>query len=242
MSPNMNATPFRALFSNAGPSSVNTGSLPGAPRTTIDLGFLAAACFLICALLGLAGCNGPTKAGKEARSAAHDRMNLISAQVHFDQAKQSFEAGQFEKAMREINRAIMRYPDSPEYHLLQGRIYLETHQLESALMCFSTAAEICDEQLEALAKIDAQGLAVSGDRSPQATRRGVATAKDRRHHESPATNHERFSGGGSPPWQCHEFAGLAVPPPRGSVALLQGHRPSALVRRSARLRLLPARL
>jgi Tfp pilus assembly protein PilF len=87
----------------------------------------------------LAGCNGPTKAGKEARSAAQDRMNVMSAQVNYDQARQSFETGQFEKAHREIRAAIARFDKSAEFYLLQGRIYLETHQLENALESFKTA-------------------------------------------------------------------------------------------------------
>jgi tetratricopeptide (TPR) repeat protein len=90
----------------------------------------------------LAGCNGPTKAGKEARSAANARMNIINAQVHFDQAKQSFDSGQFEKAQREIQRAITRYPDAPNYYVLQGRIFLETHDLEASLNCFTIAIDM----------------------------------------------------------------------------------------------------
>ena len=94
------------------------------------------------AVVVLAGCNGPTKAGKEAREAANSRMNVINAQVHFDQAKQSFESGQFEKAQREIQRAITRYADAPNYYVLQGRIYLETHELEASLNCFDIAIDM----------------------------------------------------------------------------------------------------
>ncbi len=90
----------------------------------------------------LTGCNGPTTAGKEARNAASVRMNVINAQVQFDQARQSFEAGQFDKATREIKFAIARYPDSPAYYVLQGRVFLETHQLESALNSFNTAIKV----------------------------------------------------------------------------------------------------
>lgn len=92
----------------------------------------------------LAGCNGPTKAGTEARAAANARMNVINAQVHFDQAKQSFDSGQFEKAQREIQRAIARYPDAPNYYVLQGRIYMETHDLEASLNCFKIAIDMLD--------------------------------------------------------------------------------------------------
>ena len=90
----------------------------------------------------LAGCNGPTKAGQEARTAANARMNVVNAQVHFDQARQSFDSGQFEKAQREVQRAITRYPDAPNYYVLQGRIYLETHDLEASLNCFKIAIDM----------------------------------------------------------------------------------------------------
>ena len=91
--------------------------------------------------VALTGC-GPTKAGKEARSQAYDRMNLINAQVHYDQARQSFESGQFDKALREINRAIARFSEAPPYYVIQGRIYLETHQLEAALDSLNKAVEL----------------------------------------------------------------------------------------------------
>ena len=60
-------------------------------------------------LMFLAGCNGPTKAGKEARTAANDRMNLVSAQVSYDQARQLYETGQFERAQKELAVAINRF-------------------------------------------------------------------------------------------------------------------------------------
>lgn len=88
-----------------------------------------------------AGCNGPTQSGIKARAEAHDRMNLVNAQVAYDQARQAFETGQFEKAAREIRNAIARYDKLGEYYLLQGRICVETHQLEKALESFQTAME-----------------------------------------------------------------------------------------------------
>lgn len=119
----------------------SSGNVAVNPRHVLAVGFMAVAGFLC-------GCNGPTKAGQEARAAAGARMNIINAQVQYDQAKQSFEAGQFEKASREINRAIARFPDSPSYYVLQGRINLETHQLEAALDSLKTAVEVAQSQIE----------------------------------------------------------------------------------------------
>jgi len=100
-------------------------------------------------IMMVGGCNGPTKAGKEARTQANDRMNLVSAQVSYDQARQLYETGQFERAERELTVAINRFAKAPEYHLLHGRIKLETHNLEAALACFHTALEIKPDYAQA---------------------------------------------------------------------------------------------
>lgn len=101
------------------------------------------------AAAGMAGGCGPTKSGIEARTQAQERMNLVTAQIHFDQARQSFQAGQFDKATREIEHAIAIYPKSAEYYVLQGRINLETHKLEPAVESFKTAMETDPKQAEA---------------------------------------------------------------------------------------------
>lgn len=93
-----------------------------------------------CSVL-LIGCNGPTKAGLEARAEARDRMGLVNAQISYDQAKRAFEVGQFQRALRDISHAIDRYPHASAYHLLHGRILLETHRLEAALDAFHRAME-----------------------------------------------------------------------------------------------------
>jgi tetratricopeptide (TPR) repeat protein len=67
------------------------------------------------------------------REQARDRMNLVNAQVTYNQAEQYFETGQFDKALREINAAIARYPKSCTFYVLQGRIHLEAKRLEQAM-------------------------------------------------------------------------------------------------------------
>lgn len=93
------------------------------------------------AVLLLAGCGEPTAEGLKNRVDARERMNVMGAQIHFDQARQCFGAGQFDKALHEINQAIEANHKSAEYDLLQGRIYLETHRLEPALVSFNSAQE-----------------------------------------------------------------------------------------------------
>ncbi|UCD74988.1 MAG: tetratricopeptide repeat protein [Phycisphaerales bacterium] len=75
------------------------------------------------------------------RAEARGRVDAFNSQLSYDQAKQAFEVGRFEIAMRQIDGALARYPDAPEYHLLKGRICLETHRLEEAIDSFVTALE-----------------------------------------------------------------------------------------------------
>ncbi len=103
----------------------------------------------VVAAAGLVGCGGPTKTGLEARKQARDRVDLVNAQLHYDQAYQAFETGQLDKALHQINQALQRYPKAPLYHVLQGRIYLETHRLESAIESFKGALDVDPEFAEA---------------------------------------------------------------------------------------------
>jgi tetratricopeptide (TPR) repeat protein len=104
---------------------------------------------LLLLTVSLAGCAGPTKAGKEARAAAQDRMHRATSVIVFDQARQSFEAGQFDKAMKEVDEAIYRTPTDPRYWVLRGRISLERGRLEQALADFGRAIEVKSDFAEA---------------------------------------------------------------------------------------------
>ncbi len=95
-----------------------------------------------------AGC-GPTKAGMDARSAARDRMDAFNASFTHDQAKQEYEVGQFDRALRNIELAIRQAPDVAEFYVLKGRIHLETHRLQQAINAFATALEKDPQSAEA---------------------------------------------------------------------------------------------
>ncbi len=94
------------------------------------------------AIAALAGCSGPTKTGLEARVKARERVDYVNAQLHYGQAHQAWETGQFDKGLSEIDRAITRWDQAPRYYLLKGRIFLETHQLQHALESFEAALEL----------------------------------------------------------------------------------------------------
>ena len=109
-------------------------------RTTLIVTLLAAGV--------LAGC-GPTRAGLEARSKARERLNIVNAELSADQAVQALNAGQFEKATKEIRHSIAMHPTWAQYRLIEGRIFLETHRLERALRSFEKALELKPEYPEA---------------------------------------------------------------------------------------------
>lgn len=97
--------------------------------------------------LTMTACSGKSN-GTVVREEAHNRMDLVHAQMAFDQAQQTFATGQFDKAMRQVETAIARSPERAPYHLLQGRIYLETNRLESAKKCFDHAIELDSQMAE----------------------------------------------------------------------------------------------
>src|SRR5436190_1417931 len=112
--------------------------------------------FLLAAFAVLAGCGGPSAEGINQRRLASERVGVMNAQISFDQARQAFEVGQFEKSLREINAAITRYPNNPEYYILQGRIYLETKRLEQAIGSFEQGITRCDALAKAQEKATAK--------------------------------------------------------------------------------------
>ena len=89
----------------------------------------------------LVGCNS-SKQGKVARQDSSARMELVHAQMAFDQAEQTFATGQFDKSLKQIDTAIARSPERAEYHTLKGRIFIETNRLESAMKSFERAIEL----------------------------------------------------------------------------------------------------
>jgi tetratricopeptide (TPR) repeat protein len=99
-------------------------------------------------LVALAGC-GPTKAGKEARADARARLDSFSSGFTYDQAEQEFRTGQFERALRAIDRAIEQDPNVAQFHVLRGRILIEMNLLERALESIETAIELNPDLAEA---------------------------------------------------------------------------------------------
>ena len=103
---------------------------------------------LVIAAVYLAGCSGG-RYHEEMRTGAAERVAIFHAQLAYDQATQAFNVGRFEKAYRQILGAIQQNPDNPGYHLLKGRILMETHRLERSIRAFEKAIELTPQFADA---------------------------------------------------------------------------------------------
>ncbi|HNU07832.1 MAG TPA: hypothetical protein PKO33_08715, partial [Pyrinomonadaceae bacterium] len=90
--------------------------------------------------LALPGCSTPHS--QQVRQEARDRFDRAGAQIAYDQARQSFNGGQFESAMGYIDRAIARFPKESSYYLLRGRIQNEMKRTEEARESFAKSIEL----------------------------------------------------------------------------------------------------
>ncbi|MHC4808763.1 MAG: tetratricopeptide repeat protein [Planctomycetota bacterium] len=98
-------------------------------------------------MLTLGACNGPTRAGQEARTRAGERIAAFSAGATFQQARQELIAGRFDRAIASAERAIAAQPDMPEYRILKGRALLESDRLEQAEESFIDAVEAAERSV-----------------------------------------------------------------------------------------------
>ena len=101
---------------------------------------------LLCCALTLAACGTPHS--QQVRNEARDRYDRANAQVVYDQALQSFHAGQFEEALGHIDKAIARFPKEGAYPLLRGRILLEMKRVDLARESFARASELAPTAAE----------------------------------------------------------------------------------------------
>lgn len=101
---------------------------------------------LALSLCAVAACSTPHS--KQVRNEANDRFDRANTQVLYDQALQSFHAGQFELALQHIDKAIVRFPKDGTYPLLRGRILLEMKRVDLARESFAKAAELAPTAAE----------------------------------------------------------------------------------------------
>ncbi len=118
-------------------------------------------------MLTLGACNGPTRAGQEARTRAGERIAAFGAGATYQQARQELIAGRFDRAIASAERAIAAQPDMPEYRILKGRALLESDRLELAEESFIDAIEAAGRSVTAIeasvaAREEADGRPLQG--------------------------------------------------------------------------------
>jgi len=95
---------------------------------------------LATATLFAAGCGAPRS--QQVRNEARGRYDRAGAQIAYDQARQSFQSGQFEPALGHIDRAIARFPKESSYQLLRGRILHEMTRIDESRDAFQAAVDL----------------------------------------------------------------------------------------------------
>lgn len=95
------------------------------------------------ALAALAGCKGHGEYTSKGITEANSRVSGLKAGNAYQQAEQSFFAGDLEKARKAIDNSVLINPSLAKSHLLKGRIMIEQGDLEGALESLQKA-EACD--------------------------------------------------------------------------------------------------
>lgn len=110
----------------------------------------AVLCSLALALSLAAGCSpGKGKYTSEALQRANERVSGIKAANEYQQAWQSYAAGELQKAEKAVDRSLTLNPSVPRSHVLKGRIQLERGDLEEAMDSLKRAEGLDPKNVEA---------------------------------------------------------------------------------------------
>jgi Flp pilus assembly protein TadD len=145
---------------------------------------------LASATLVLGACSaGHGKHTQEGVANAQERMSTIKSATSWDLARQQFQVGDLEKALKNVDESIGHNPSVAKAHSLRGRILLELGQIEGAIDALEVA-QVIDPQfdeafyykgicLERINKID-DALAsynTAATLTPQNAQYAIATAE-----------------------------------------------------------------
>ncbi len=104
-------------------------------------------------LVGLAGCSGGTssrgKYTQEHLSAARATLDVMKSATEYDMGRQSFLAGDLDKALERIERSLALNPSVVKTNVLHGRILNEMGEADQAINAFTTAVTLDPENVDA---------------------------------------------------------------------------------------------
>ncbi len=121
----------------------------GADMTRYRIASNSIACALLIAAGGIGGCSGHGKYTTEGLVRAQTRMNQIKSATEWDMARQSFLAGNLDKALTKVDTSISLNDAVPKSHVLRGRILMEQGQIEEALLALQRAEVLDPEHVDA---------------------------------------------------------------------------------------------
>ncbi len=101
------------------------------------------------AVLMLAGCAGQGAYTKEHAERSKMRQNALKSEIQAQMANQQYLAGDLEKALKSVDNALEMNKESPESHVLRGRILLELGSLDLSRQAFVQAAKLNPKNVDA---------------------------------------------------------------------------------------------
>ncbi|MEN0021090.1 MAG: tetratricopeptide repeat protein, partial [Planctomycetota bacterium] len=111
------------------------------------IGLTAAGVVLLSGLVGCAGGHG--KYTKERSSAAKLKLDAMKSATDYDMARQSFLAGDLNKALTRVDSSIRTNGEVAKSHVLRGRILNELGATDQSISAFHMALAIEEENVEA---------------------------------------------------------------------------------------------
>lgn len=101
-------------------------------------------------ILGLSSCaSSPNSTGMKNRIDSKNRVEAHKSKLELEQAYRAYTTGQFDKAMKLAQQALIRIPGEPAPYMMLARICLETGQLESCDRLLGEALKISEENPDA---------------------------------------------------------------------------------------------
>ncbi len=96
-----------------------------------------------------AGCSGHGAYTTEQMSAAKEKMAVMKSATEWEMARQSFLTGDFDKALKGVDRSLALAPKVAKSHVLKGRILMEKGDLEGAIVSFNEAIKVEEKNVDA---------------------------------------------------------------------------------------------